>query len=249
MKKNKGFTLIELLVVIAIIALLVSILMPALQLAREQAKTVVCISNNSSLDRAMSIWFSDNNDQLFPYSTNTLWMENLRKSIGSVDENRFCPSAPAANRPLTQTSPYWGNYRKPWYWPLGKPEIRRGSYGLNGWLYHGGPLANDKRHFKTYADVSQPASVPVFADSVWVDGWPMDTNDPDIIAGATNALENGYPINGTVENMGRFWIDRHRLKITMSYFDGHAAAVPLDKLWMQSWHKKFKVRDDVVVIK
>ena len=57
-----GFTLVELLVVVAIIALLVSILLPSLNKAKEQAKIVVCASNLKSLGVAYSFYINENRD-------------------------------------------------------------------------------------------------------------------------------------------------------------------------------------------
>jgi prepilin-type N-terminal cleavage/methylation domain-containing protein/prepilin-type processing-associated H-X9-DG protein len=56
-----GFTLIELLVVIAIIALLMGILMPALQRARKQSKGVVCRSNLKQVGMAANLYAEDHN--------------------------------------------------------------------------------------------------------------------------------------------------------------------------------------------
>jgi prepilin-type N-terminal cleavage/methylation domain-containing protein len=52
--KKAAFTLIELLVVISIIALLLSILMPALNRAKELTRAVICTSNQGQLSKA---WF------------------------------------------------------------------------------------------------------------------------------------------------------------------------------------------------
>ncbi len=56
---KKGFTLIELLVVISIIALLVAILMPALNIARQQATGVVCLSNSKTLSLSWVMYYDD----------------------------------------------------------------------------------------------------------------------------------------------------------------------------------------------
>jgi len=59
-----GFTLIELLVVIAIIAILMSILIPALNRAREQGKRATCLSNLKNLTLAWMMYADDNDDKL-----------------------------------------------------------------------------------------------------------------------------------------------------------------------------------------
>src|SRR4030043_1495896 len=62
--KRRGFTLIELLVVIPIIALLMGILMPALQRVRKQARTVYCLSSLKQIGIAMTAYALDNEDYI-----------------------------------------------------------------------------------------------------------------------------------------------------------------------------------------
>ncbi len=65
-RQRGGFTLIELLVVVAIIALLISILLPSLQGAREEAKKAKCLANLKQVGTAMAQYFLETNDW-FPW--------------------------------------------------------------------------------------------------------------------------------------------------------------------------------------
>lgn len=72
---NSGFTLVELLVVIAIIALLMSILMPALSAVREQARSIACRSNVRQLLYAWMMYRDENDDKLVNgHTANNCWV-------------------------------------------------------------------------------------------------------------------------------------------------------------------------------
>ena len=114
-----GFTLIELLVVVSIIALLVSILMPALAKAREMAKRAVCSANLHSIGNVAHQYASDNKD--------FLWLQATNKNNGPD----FLADDPTTwhndNRPRPNVAPYFIR--------VSNRELLRKSYGMSDELW------------------------------------------------------------------------------------------------------------------
>jgi len=78
-RKAKAFTLIELLVVIAIISLLVSILLPSLNRAKELAKKAVCLSNLHHVSLSYAMYRSESNGR---FSDVTMWFHGHNANFG-----------------------------------------------------------------------------------------------------------------------------------------------------------------------
>jgi prepilin-type N-terminal cleavage/methylation domain-containing protein len=84
--KKQAFTLVELLVVIAIIALLISILLPSLAKAREQAKTTKCLANLKDIGSASTAYANSDSSSYYipgpPTLVNTDYLSGARRAFG-----------------------------------------------------------------------------------------------------------------------------------------------------------------------
>lgn len=245
--QNKtGFTLIELLVVIAIIALLLSILMPALGKVKKQAQRVVCMANLSQWGLILTLYTEDHDGHFFPgyydytdpngvtytSSDSDLWPYAL-ESYYQLPKLMVCPSSrfktPNIHN-VEQIEKNDGNLS--------------GGYGLNGWLgdtpeeipqTEGHDAANSWRSM----DHSGGSIIPLMADALWYTGRPEAT---DLPPKEQHSHRYRDPIEIPIEpanHMQRFTVNRHDGKLNVLLMDGMVKSISPKELWRLKWHKSF----------
>jgi prepilin-type N-terminal cleavage/methylation domain-containing protein/prepilin-type processing-associated H-X9-DG protein len=219
--KQRAFTLIELLVVVAIIALLISILLPALGRARDLTKAAVCASRLHQLGLALNMYAQTNNNWLpeWGYSHGGgeagaahAWINTMGKDYGDNKNVLRCPK---------DESPYWSR-------PL-NGKLRRTSYATNYYLVVGGednPLWTPEKPqaYNRLDWIKHPTSTLFFVELAeagdyalsdhvhsesWVDFYPDQRQK------ATEAVN----------------LDRHLGQANYGLVDGHAERLPFEKTY------------------
>jgi len=229
---SHGFTLVELLVVIAVIAILASLLLPALNRAKSKAEGIFCLNNTKQLLVAWQVYADDHNDSLaynvggnglraIAPNTKLNWVDNIMSWTTNSDNTNFTTITDAS------LGPYSGSvniYRCPSDKVLSDDQRNSGwsgrirSYSMNAMVGDAGEVSksgvNENNpgyvQFFRASSIPQPSRIFIFLDE------------------HPNSINDGYFLNKwpAPPYKEKEWIDLpasyHNGAANFSFADGHS---------------------------
>jgi len=227
-----GFTLVELLVVISIIALLVSILLPALSKARLQAQAVVCSSNMRQYGFACVLYAADNDEFFPPYCnvseyyvpaqriTGTMWIQTLAPYVGGLKVTRGPPTPERKE----ESEKSYQSISELLRCPTGKAWMGV-HYGT------GAPfvIVDDSFRGYRYSNIKHPSSWIAMLDTY--DGWGMYSPNPNGWPFDSDRDDDGIPdTSNSVLQIYNFGAPKaHGDSCSIALCDGHVEKLPFKK--------------------
>jgi prepilin-type N-terminal cleavage/methylation domain-containing protein/prepilin-type processing-associated H-X9-DG protein len=238
-RSRRAFTLIELLVVIAIIAILASLLLPALSRAKAAAQSTKCKNNLRQQSLALGMYVSDNRS--YPFSTASL-VNPPKNALFWYDA--LAPYAPAfKSQSGAVTLSAWLSelYHCPTYkglWADGFGVQQGYGVAWGSYAYNGQGVANSLKLLGL--GQFSPGSFPSASEG--------DVRQPSNMYAVADSRGGYYPIEGPQSLRGSFylryyeagsWVDqnnsaRHRGGYNMAFCDGHLEPVKFPTMYVKS---------------
>lgn len=246
--KKRAFTLIELLVVVSIIAILVGVLLPALQRSKNLAKAVICQSNLKQWGLVFQMYTGDNNGRFSNRRENDLygyWPDSLRSYYDNIGDARRCPMTRKTATEIGRSNPFQGGKFVAWGYLKDSWGVagEYGSYSINSWVYDSDqdaiwvfPTVNNWRKI----DASGGSNIPLMMDAQSVETWPTDQDKPPD--------EDDEPYTSSNDDtIKRVCINRHSGGTNFLFLDMSIRKVGLKKLWKLKWHRNFDVNGPMTI--